>query len=92
MAFTPDWSKEERALFRSSFSSLEFGTQGRAHALRDNELKELFDKAIIHYIDEPIDKRLDNQQALEEYLDHEYGIIFDEDFDWEGYREWYDSL
>jgi len=92
MAFKPNWSNEERALYRSSFSSLDFGTEGRTHALRDRELQELFDKTMIHYIDQPIEKRLDNQQEFEEYLEHEYGVIFDEDFDWEGYREWYDSL
>ena len=31
------------------------------------------------------------QNALDNYLDMYYGVDFDEIFDWDAYREWYDS-
>jgi len=90
--FKPNWSKEEALLFRSSFSSLEFGTTGRKRALADTELKELFDKAMINYIDRPVNERFQDSEDLRDYLEHEYGVDFVEDYDWEGYREWYDGI
>ena len=56
-------------------------------ALNDTHLQDLFDDALFSG-----QKHLgDDYDALKDYLWDEYGIDFAEDFDWDAYREWYDS-
>lgn len=56
-------------------------------ALNDTQLQDLFDDALFsghaHLGDE--------YNELKAYLWDEYGIDFNEDFDWGAYQEWYDS-
>lgn len=35
--------------------------------------------------------RMAAREELDDYLDRQYNIYFDEAFDYEAYREWYDS-
>lgn len=56
----------------------------------DAELQDLFDAALFD-LDLSPEERADAYDDLIDYLWDEYGIDFDADFDWEGYREWYDS-
>lgn len=37
------------------------------------------------------DLRLAAQEAFDTYMDEWYGLDFDDWFDWDDYREWYDA-
>lgn len=56
-------------------------------ALNDTELQDLFNEALFSGLPHLGDK----YDELKLYLWDEYGIDFNEDFDWDSYREWYDS-
>jgi hypothetical protein len=56
----------------------------------DPYLQELFDTALFDP-DVQGSMREDAYQAMSQYLWDEYGIDFDDVFDWEDYRDWYDA-
>lgn len=55
--------------------------------LNDTHLQDLYHDALFSG-HEHLGQEFDD---LKDYLWDEYGIDFDEDFDWNAYREWYDS-
>ena len=56
----------------------------------DAYLQVLFDQAMFDPDIAP-DDREDSYNALVEYLWDEYGLDFEDVFDWEDYREWYEN-
>lgn len=83
MSFPEDWEYDERELYKDLIG-------GEREALEDYELQDLFHDALF---DLEID-RLEREHAYQDLLDYlydEYGIDFESEFDWEDYREWYDS-
>lgn len=54
---------------------------------QDDYGKMLFDGVFVDPVD--ADTRQSMFDALREWMDSEYGIDFDAEFDWEGWREWY---
>ena len=56
------------------------------HGWDDEYGKMLFD---LVFIDPDTSIREQTYQALQEWMRDEYGIDFDAEFDWEGWREWY---
>lgn len=80
-----EWDADEVSLFLNLIDNA-YGGQAES----DPELKELFDAALF---DPDISAR-DREDAYEDLVDYlwdVYGIDFDEMFDWEDYREWYDA-
>lgn len=80
----PDgWDSKEYELFDDVLG-------GEQEIMEDRELQFLFHEA---YFDRDLfgEYRATFQDGLEEYLWEEYGIDFDLDFDWDDYRDWYDS-
>jgi hypothetical protein len=55
----------------------------------DDYAQILFHEAYFD-LDIPPDDRDNYHDSLEQYLE-EFGIDFDDTFDWEGYREWYET-
>jgi hypothetical protein len=56
----------------------------------DPELREMFWDVM--YNDElSIGERLDIYQSLSDYIYDEYGMYFEDIWDWEDFRAWYDS-
>ena len=80
-----DWSRTELDLFVDAVYD---GSE--PEVLADMHLRELFDDALFD-MDLSKQDRDDAYDELVDYLWNEYGIDFEENFDWEGYREWYDS-
>ena len=78
-----DWFSQEMSLFNDLIG-------GDYGAFTDPELQTLFDRAMF---DNTVtgDERDAAYDALVEYLWEEYEIDFDDMFDWEDYREWYDT-
>lgn len=56
----------------------------------DNNLQFLYQEALYDLDLRPYERAI-VLEALEEYLWEEYGIDFDDVFDWEGYKEWYEN-
>lgn len=56
----------------------------------DNNLQFLYQEAL-YDLDLRPHERAVVLEALEEYLWEEYGINFDDVFDWEGYKAWYEN-
>lgn len=63
---------------------------GDYEAFTDEHLQGLFDTAMFDP-DTSTEERQEAYDALIEYLWEEYNINFEDAFDWEDYREWYDS-
>jgi hypothetical protein len=81
---TPDdWLDVERDLFDDLVDN--DSAMGRDHTLQ-----ELFDNALFDF---ELDRgeRMEARDDLRDYLWEVYGMDFDESFDWEDYRSWYDS-
>lgn len=80
----PDtWSQQESHMFDDLIN-------GDPTLGSDQTLQLLFDVALFQDGFTPRE-RDGVQAALEEYLWDEYGIDFDDAFDWAAYREWYES-
>lgn len=82
--FVPDsWYTAEADMFFNMAG-------GDGAMLNDDHLQMLFDTA---YFEEGItpQERHDVREALSEYLAEEYDVDFDAAFDWEAYRDHYDS-
>lgn len=80
----PDvWDSTERELYDDL-------VLGEPEMIHDTHLQNLFDTALFDMgVDPAVREAALND--LDIYLFNEYGIDFDDEFDWEGYREWYDS-
>lgn len=86
------WGYDEHTLFDRL-------TGGDAAIAGDSYLQSLFDAAFYHYENSPTesihghggDERNFIINELTDYLFDEYGIDFDDSFDWEGWRSWYDG-
>lgn len=78
-----EWYEAEKELFDDLVG-------GRADIGGDGYLQALFDAAMF---DDSYawNERQAVYDALIDYLQDEYGIYFEDVFDWEDYREWYDS-
>lgn len=83
MAGREDWDRGEELLWTDLLTGDEW-MMGDAYAA------DLFDKA---FFDPSTTKeeRESSREALIDYLWNEYEIDFEEAFDWEDYRDWYDS-
>jgi hypothetical protein len=81
---TPDyWYQNEDSLFDALIG-------GHSTAGDDAHLQELFDKALFDP-DVADDERAEAYDELVDYLWDEYEIDFEDVFDWEDYRSWYDA-
>jgi hypothetical protein len=78
-----DWFPAEQDMFMDLLGN-------NAGGLGDSYLQELFDIAMFD-TDISREVRDDAYDSLVDYLWNEYGIDFEDMFDWEDYREWYDS-
>jgi hypothetical protein len=80
-----DWSEAETNLYADMLDDFD-------KAIADDEyLQGLFDNAMFDNVHGHGGAQHDADiAALEDYLLTEYDIIFDEVFDWEGWREWYE--
>jgi hypothetical protein len=56
----------------------------------DANLRFLYQEALYDLDLRPYEREI-VLEALEDYLMQEYGINFDDIFDWEGYRAWYEN-
>lgn len=83
MSFPEEWEYEERQLYEDLLG-------GERESFEDRELQDLFHDALFD-LDIDREEREHAYDDLVDYLYEEYGIDFEADFDWEGYREWYDS-
>lgn len=79
-----NWPVEEYSLYSEVEESL-----GRASE-DDPHLAFLYHEALFDFDISP-EFRSEVYGALVEYVDQEYGLDFDEIFDWDSYREYYDS-
>jgi hypothetical protein len=78
----PDhWYHDETSMFVDMLG-------GDPHLVGDDSLQLLFHEALFDMELDP-DTRDNIYNTLVEYMWDEYGIDFDDVFDWEAYREWY---
>lgn len=56
----------------------------------DTFVQNLYDAALFRH-DVSTSDRADILNALRDYMEDEYGVDFDDVFDWEGFREAYDN-
>jgi hypothetical protein len=80
----PNWDAAETSLYEDMIS------HGPPSIEDDRTLELLFDTALFQTDLNPGDRDAILDE-LYNYLWDEYGLDFDEVFDWEGYREWYDA-
>lgn len=81
-----EWSPTESRLFE------EFVTGSEVSALaNDRLLQALYDEALFNR-DISDKDRAAIMETMRDYVWDEYGIDFDDVFDWEGYRDAYDSV
>lgn len=83
MSFPDDWDYEERELFKDLIGD-------EREALEDYDLQDLFHDALFDQDIGPEERALAYDDLLD-YLFDEYDIDFEAEFDWEDYRDWYDS-
>lgn len=77
------WSTPEKDMYDN--------LTGGDHALQDDQtLQALFDVALFQPGITP-HERSNVIRAMEDYLRDEYDLVFDDIFDWDAYREWYES-
>lgn len=79
-----DWDATQRDIFGELLG-------GEPEIMADGQLQFLFQEAYFDRSLDPADRAL-IQDYLEDYLANEYGIDFNAEFDWDAYREWYDSV
>jgi hypothetical protein len=77
-----EWSNNEAALWDMSF-----GDTPIAH---DQMAMALFDAALFNF-DLNERERAEVLSAMRQYFDEQWDIDFDDTFDWEMYRAWYES-
>lgn len=88
MAYHPgEWSDEQAEETLYSFLMQD---SGHPELIDDDRAQDLFDTGWFDPDATQVERR-DAQEDLVEYLWYEYGIDFDEAFDWIDYREWYES-
>lgn len=79
--FLPDnWSNNEKDMWVGAFEPI--------GAFDDRHAQALFNEGYFNF-ELPSDERVAIREALDEYLMNEYGIDFDEIFDWEAWRDAY---
>ena len=78
-----DWSYVEFGLFDQMAG-------GYQPFYEDRQLQALYDSALFNH-DVSSDDRAAIIEGLRDYMWDEYGVDFDDVFDWEAYREAYDS-
>lgn len=78
-----EWYDAESILFDNLVN-------GDAGIGSDPYLQDLFDAAMFDPDISP-EEREEAYQNLVQYLEDEYDLDFEDIFDWEDYREWYDS-
>lgn len=82
-AFLPqEWSERESEIWNSSF--------GEYDALYDPVAQALYNEGYFNF-DIDSDQRAAIRDALDEYMSQEYGIDFDDVFDWDAWRDAYGS-
>lgn len=77
------WSNDEQRLFTAML-------EGDVGAYGDTHLQSLFDRAMFDPTPDPSQRQAAYDELLS-YLWDEYHIDFEEMFDWEDYREWYET-
>lgn len=77
------WSDEQADLYDSLLG-------GNGAIAGDQQLQFLYQEALYDMELSPMDREI-VLEMLEDYLWSEYGIDFDDVFDWDGYREWYEN-
>lgn len=80
-----EWSARESSLFD------DFAEKSETAGIHDDQmLQALYDAALFDF-DISHEDRLAIRETLKDYVWEEYGIDFDDVFDWESWRENYDS-
>lgn len=79
-----EWSDRESALFEQF-------VDGNSVIENDHLLQALYDEALFNF-DLSHEDRAAIMDTMRDYVWDEYGIDFDDVFDWEGYREAYDGV
>lgn len=79
----------------NEWSYIEFGlydqmASGNMELYNDNFAQNLYDAALFDH-DISRDDRAAVMDTLRDYMWEEYGVDFDDVFDWEAYREAYDN-
>lgn len=82
-----EWDNTEVDLFLTLFDT----AYSEDQAIQDETLQALFDTALFDP-DVGQDERVAAMEDLRSYIEDNYGIVFDEVFDWEDYREWYENV
>ncbi len=77
------WSDTEKQLFNDML-------RNQPQARRDDNLQDLFDEALFRRGGNRID-RDSAYTELQRVLYEDYGIDFDDVFEWEDYKTWYDA-
>lgn len=77
------WSETEKQLFNDML-------RNQPKARRDDNLQDLFDEALFRRGGNRID-RDSAYTELQRVLYDDYGIDFDDVFEWEDYKAWYDA-
>jgi hypothetical protein len=83
-----DWGRNEVALWRDATLHYQAGSEDIAH---DETAQALYDAALYTF-SETHEDRAAILANLRQYIEEEYGIDWDDIFDWEGYREAYDRV
>ncbi len=78
-----DWKRVEKDIYRDLVDS-------NPDIGNDPRLQRLFDRAMFD-MDIDRDERDDAYFKLKMYLWQKYDIDFEDAYDWEAYREWYDT-
>lgn len=79
-----EWGRNESALYEDF-------TGGNSDMENDRLLQALYDEALFNF-DLSNEDRAAIMETMRDYVWDEYGIDFDDVFDWEGYRDAYDSV
>lgn len=83
--FVPaSWSEDEANLYDELVS-------GNPEIAGDHQLQFLYNEALFDMELSPPDRQI-VLDLLEEYLWDEYNIDFDDVFDWDAYRDWYENV
>jgi hypothetical protein len=78
-----EWIPEERALFDDLMRDHPGG-------YTDDDAQWYFHQALFEFHEDREERQTLYQEMLD-YFDDEYLMDFEQDFDWEAFREWYDS-
>lgn len=85
-----DWGRNESDLWTEMVDASGGGSQRKTDLHNDDLLRELYDTALYNWDITPAERRA-TMTTLIAYLDEFYDVDFDDIFDWEGYRENYDT-